>query len=1585
MFDVFYSGKKPNLFVHEQAVDTIEQAQQQSRTRFFWFVNYLSDYTGFDFLWEPVPWQADQRHAWLDQYQLDAGVYLIPKDGYTETNYHTDHQVHRLPDVDFWHIPEWIDPASINPRWAPNPADPAYIYELPVEWDWDRVGGPEYRIPGATERKYMDAFVARTQSNRQDWQVYDTVDPADPVFRWHPNPFDPPMIYVFGNQWYPAELRTSVEYHVPGAVVKKYMDSIRTVRLPDRDRFICLYPCEFDWSWEPDPGDPPYIYVFGNQWWPAEKMPTVEYHVAGATERKYMDIPARLLSTQENWVVPDTVDRNSIDFSWRPDPGDAPYIYEFATQWQSNGGARYVVPGATDVKYIDIQHCRLSSVDNWIIPDSVDRNSIDFSWHPSSTEQPYIYEFATQWQSNGGARYVVPGATDVKYVEIQHRRLSTQENWAVPEYIDIDSIDFSWHPDATEQPYIYEFATQWQPNGGARYVVPGATDVKYVEIQHCRLPDYSCWITPDTVDAASVDYSWHPDSTEQPYIYEFATQWQPNGGARYVVPGATDVKYVEIQHRRLSNYTHWITSDTVDTATVDYSWHPSNTEQPYIYEFATQWQPNGGAVYTVPGATERKYVEIQHRRLPSNAYWNIPEYIDKHSVDFSWIPDNTEQPYIYEFATQWQPNGGALYVLPDAVERKYVEIQHRRLPNQQAFTNLKGVQDFDYSWHPDNTELPYNYVFGNQHWPGTEMATVVYEMAGATQDKFVDTHVAVLENCALNWSVEEEIDQAAWDWSWVPNPKDPPYIYVWGNQWNPPEFKASVKYHVPGATEVKYMDRRTTRLPQPQLFSHNLAVSKFDYSWEPNPFDPPMTYVFGNQWNSAVLEPTVVYNAGGTEIKYINDIIATVAQDIAAWELLDDIEQFDYSWRPDPTDPPYIYVFGNQWLTPEQRPALRYCIEGATEIKYMDHPRARRRAGPSKFVKHYPVEFDWSWEPDPGSPPYNYVFGNQYYSAEVMPTVEYHMEGAAERKYMDIAAQLLPNHDNHWHPLVDCEWDYTWRPEPGSPSYIYVFGNQWWSAEKMPTVEYHMPGATERKYMTGPIAKLLVDMTNWHIPKHVDLTDMDFSWTPDPGEPDYIYQFATQHQKTGGPQYRMPGATEFKYVDMMRAEVKKEAAPVFEIDHLDGNAGCIEGTVRRVRYFDNYRDTLIRLAKSLVGEYEHVWVCSSICDYTDFDFSWHPETWQSTMLHVFASEREKFGDTFYMHVPTFAERAEKKQLLEWYSVNYVRGRSVPRRPMPVIEHNQDSQVDAVKTTTWAGPLATFTTTDYVPGNMVTVPLWRKEIKTIVPLSAGATTVIVPRVAVGDIRTQLYDYAYIDKTHRMLKDPPLDIVFISNGEPNAKSNYLQMTMYLANESRYTNRVHVVEGVNGRVAAYHAAARASTTPWFFAVFAKLEVNQMFDWTWQPDRMQQPKHYIFHARNPVNGLVYGHQAMIAYNRQLVLANPGIGLDFTLDSPHEVVPILSGVAHYDTSPWSSWRTAFRECIKLKASLPDVESEYRLNKWLDVTSDEADPQWSRWGAEDAVEYYNQVGGDFAALKKSYEWSWLASYAFMKRNLTPDQ
>jgi hypothetical protein len=555
-------------------------------------------------------------------------------------------------------------------------------------------------------------------------------------------------------------------------------------------------------------------------------------------------------------------------------------------------------------------------------------------------------------------------------------------------------------------------------------------------------------------------------------------------------------------------------------------------------------------------------------------------------------------------------------------------------------------------------------------------------------------------------------------------------------------------------------------------------------------------------------------------------------------------------------------------------------------------------------------------------------------------------------------------------------FDFLWEPVPWESEQRHAWPSQWQKDSGtylVPKLDY-----TETNYRIDRRLTRLPVACNWQVPVNFDTSTFDFSWHPDPTEPNYIYQFGTQHQRTGGPQYRVPNAISLKFCDQIRGSVKLGTTPIIEINHLDGHAGKVPNTVKTVRYFDNYKDTLTRIANTV--EHEYVWIVSSVCDYDTFDFSWHPEIWQSTMLHVFASDGEKFGDTFYMHVPSFRQRISQFELLDWYDINFV-GHNVPRRPLPVIQHVFDTHVKAVKTIDFVGPLAIYTTQE-LENNTIVPPvlLWREKTKTIMPLSSGASVCVVPKAAVPIIKTQLYDYPNIDRTQRhMFDDKPLDIVFIDNGEPNAEYNWLQLP-----HVSIPNQIHRSTGVNGRVAAYHAAAQLSTTPWFFAVFAKLEVNDTFDWTWQPDRLQEPKHYIFHARNPANGLEYGHQAIIAYNRELVLNNPGVGLDFTLDSAHEVVPIVSGTAEYLHTPWMAWRTAFRECIKLQGS-NDVESKYRLDKWLNNHGDVKNGEWSIYGAQDAVEYWKSVNGDLTKLRKSYDWVWLASYALIRRNLTTNQ
>ena len=272
-------------------------------------------------------------------------------------------------------------------------------------------------------------------------------------------------------------------------------------------------------------------------------------------------------------------------------------------------------------------------------------------------------------------------------------------------------------------------------------------------------------------------------------------------------------------------------------------------------------------------------------------------------------------------------------------------------------------------------------------------------------------------------------------------------------------------------------------------------------------------------------------------------------------------------------------------------------------------------------------------------------------------------------------------------------------------------------------------------------------------------------------------------------------------------------------------------------------------------------------------------------------------------------------------------------------------------------------------------MWSRESKNILITNKGGTRIIVPKEANDYVDKELYDYPYIAKSTKIGQSMPLDIVFLSNGEIGADENYehlLKVTKGLK------NRVVRVDGVNGRVAAYHAAALASQTPWMFTVFAKLCIDDKFDFSWQPDRLQVPKHYIFYASNPVNGLVYGHQAMIAYNKCITLSNMGKGLDFTLDNEHEVVELNSGVARYNTDEFSTWRTSFREAIKLRLE-DSIISKQRLKIWSTVGEGDF-AQYSINGALDAVEYYELVNGNLDKLRLSYDWPWLKEYFNTKYN-----
>ena len=1177
----------------------------------------------------------------------------------------------------------------------------------------------------------------------------------------------------------------------------------------------------------------------------------------------------------------------------------------------------------------------------WWVHYLADLRGWDYLWEPKPWELHQRHAWPSYWQKDAGV-YLVPkdwNGTETHYhtdKTIPTRR--GYEFWAVPSNILLDSVDFDWHPDPSDPPYIYHFPSQYQAASGVTYTAPGATEIKVIDdFKVTALPDLTNWHVPPNMRVFAA--GWHPNPLDPPYIYHFPSQWQAACGVTYTVPGATEIKVVDdVQIKAKPDRTNWHVPDWIDDTSIDFSWHPNVLDPACNYHFDTKWHWNrvGGPEYRMPGATDIKYVDdmVVNTKSDTNN-WYIPDWIDPESIDYTWVPCPSDPPYIYEFAVEWGWNniGGPEYRVPGATERKYID-------------------DFVAQTKPDPANFDVNYV--------------------------IDDDSDVLR--------------------WRPNPADPAYIYVFGNQWYPSEVMPTVEYRVPGATERKYMHEPVARLTATTENWVTFCDSRFefDYSWRPDPGSPPYIYVFGNQHYPAEVMPTVEYHVdGATERKYMDEPRARLLETSACWQSKTNIEfDFDYSWCPDPGDPAYIYVFGNQWHSAEVMPTVEYHVPGATERKFMEHPQARILPNVADWVIPEEVDYtkiDFSWIPDPGSPPYNYHFGTDYQSSVGLV---YTMPNAIGVKFAGNIPTLVP--EKKAVTVLDI---------------FYMDRSNAMSKQRFAQLQEKYPHIQKIRYVNSVLdtikrcAERAKTTKFWVIGSENDYADFDFAWHAAPWQNSMTHVFGSQWNKWSDTflinkweferHARWAKSIEefpnLNFVEDQTVHAPADAVDIYVVDHGNAPWDYLKEqyrVVRSARYFDNYLDTLRRLIDGV--EAEHIWVVSSLCDYERFDFSWQPEAWQRDMLHVFPSNEQKFGDTFYVPVKRLREQIDSLELLDWFdTVNYCEDQKVERYPLPVIHYETDSVVDAVLVSNFSEPLALFTNRLVNERRAPTVSLWRAKTKTIVPLDRAGSAVIVPKSAIGSIQTQLYDYPHIDKTHTKLFTAfPLDIVFISNGENNAEMHWDYLNN-LVKSKCFKNRIVRVDGVNGRVAAYQTAAQASETPWFFAVFAKLEVNLDFDFNWQPDYMQQPKHYIFHAHNPVNGLEYGHQAMIAYNKKLVLANTGQGLDFTLDDAHEVVPVVSGVARYNDSAWCAWRTAFREVLKLKASLPNVENEYRLNKWITrgrtTRNYILNEDWSYWGAQDAVEYYDEVNGDFDALKKSYEWAWLASYAFVRRNLTTDQ
>jgi hypothetical protein len=196
-------------------------------------------------------------------------------------------------------------------------------------------------------------------------------------------------------------------------------------------------------------------------------------------------------------------------------------------------------------------------------------------------------------------------------------------------------------------------------------------------------------------------------------------------------------------------------------------------------------------------------------------------------------------------------------------------------------------------------------------------------------------------------------------------------------------------------------------------------------------------------------------------------------------------------------------------------------------------------------------------------------------------------------------------------------FDFTWRPDPKSPPYVYEFATIW---NNRGGPRYTVDTDVDFKYIENIKAETKATRKNWVIPDDVNVEDFDFSWVPHPEAPPYIYQFGTLVNDNDGPRY----------------ETVNNNSEIVRLPRVYRRYDYLEEIVEE-KEIPKY--VIYSVLEDLVKEHpdEIFWAIRDNIDYTKFDFSWRPNIEQARYVHVFGSPDSESTQTYFVSGPMYMQ------------------------------------------------------------------------------------------------------------------------------------------------------------------------------------------------------------------------------------------------------------------------------------------------------------------------------------------------------------
>jgi hypothetical protein len=173
----------------------------------------------------------------------------------------------------------------------------------------------------------------------------------------------------------------------------------------------------------------------------------------------------------------------------------------------------------------------------------------------------------------------------------------------------------------------------------------------------------------------------------------------------------------------------------------------------------------------------------------------------------------------------------------------------------------------------------------------------------------------------------------------------------------------------------------------------------------------------------------------------------------------------------------------------------------------------------------------------------------------------------------------------------------------------------------------------------------------------------------------------------------------------------------------------------------------------------------------------------------------------------------------------------------------------------------------------------------------------------------------------------DIIFISYNEPNADANFAKLKARFP----YAQRINGIKGIHQ---AHIAAAKKAFTKMFWVVDGDAEIVDSFNFDYIVSKYDLECVHVWRSQNPINSLEYGYGGVKLLPKALTTKLDITTSDMTTSiSPlFKAMPEISNITAFNTDPFNTWKSAFRECCKLASRVidrqDDTETQQRLETW---------------------------------------------------------